>query len=212
MNTVNSVDDAIIVQKPSGTVEQLVLLFHGVGARAQDMVPVASQLAQVLPQALVVSVNGPQPSDGGAGRQWFSVAGVTEANRSGRIASAMPLFQSTVRHWQTLAGVAADNTTLVGFSQGAIMALASTQQPPQLAGRVIAFAGRFAQAPQVAPTATTIHLIHGDADAVMNVQHSVVAASQLEALGAKVTIDIVAGMAHGIDARMVACALRKLAR
>jgi phospholipase/carboxylesterase len=51
----------------------------------------------------------------------------------------MPSFQSTVKQWQELAGVGADKTILVGFSQGSIMALESTQLQPTLAGRVIAF-------------------------------------------------------------------------
>jgi len=202
---------AIVVQKPTGTIAQLVLFFHGVGSHAQDLVPVAEQFAKVLKQAMVVSVNGAQPSDFGSGRQWFSVAGITEANRAGRVATVMALFQSTVRHWQDLAGVSADQTILVGFSQGSIMALASTQLQPALAGQVIAFAGRFAAAPTVAPAATAIHLIHGAADPVIDARHSLAAASQLKALGANVTVDIVPAMAHGIDARMLSVALEKIA-
>jgi phospholipase/carboxylesterase len=89
-------DSAIVVQKPIGVIDQLVLFFHGVGSNAQDLVPVARQFAQVLKQAMVVSVNAPQPSDFGSGRQWFPIAGVTESNRIGRVAAVMPFFQSTV--------------------------------------------------------------------------------------------------------------------
>lgn len=203
-------NSAIIVQKPIGAIEQLVLFFHGVGANAQDLVPVAQQFAQVLKQAMVVSVNGTQPTDYGDGRQWFSLAGITEANRAARVADVMPSFQSTVQHWQQVAGVGADKTTLVGFSQGAIMALESTQLQPVLAGRVIAFSGRFAIEPKMAPIATFINLIHGSADTVIEAEHSVVAAKRLKALGAEVTVDIVPGMTHGIDARMVSLALGKI--
>ena len=204
-------DSAIVVQYPRGIIQQLVLFFHGVGSHAQDLVPVAQQFAIVLKQAMVVSVNSAQPSDFGSGRQWFSVAGVTEQNRAGRVATVMPLFQSTVQHWQALAGVDADKTILVGFSQGSIMALESTQLQPALAGQVIAFAGRFAVEPKVAPAATAIHLIHGAADTVIDANHSIEAARQLKGLGANVTVDTVPAMTHGIDARMVSLALSKLA-
>ena len=207
MNTMNS---AIIVQKPIGPIQELVLFFHGVGSNAQDLVPVAQQFAQVLKQAMVVSVNGAQPSDFGSGRQWFSVAGVTEANRAARVASVMPLFQSTVQEWQQVAGVGPDKTILVGFSQGSIMALESTQLQPALAGRVIAFSGRFVLEPKVAPTATVINLIHGSADTVIEADHSLAAARKLKTLGAEVTVDIVPGMTHGIDARMVLLALSNI--
>jgi phospholipase/carboxylesterase len=208
--TENIMDSAIVIQKPTGTIQQLILFFHGVGSNAQDLVPVAQQFAKVHKNAMVVSVNGAQPSDFGSGRQWFSVAAVTEENRAGRVATVLPLFRSTIGHWQELAGVSADKTILVGFSQGSIMALESTQLRPSLAGRVIAFSGRFAVEPKVAPTGTVINLIHGSADAVIDAEHSLAAARQLKALGATVTVDLVPGMSHGIDARMVSLALSKI--
>jgi phospholipase/carboxylesterase len=115
-----------------------------------------------------------------------------------------------LKQWQELAGVGADKTILVGFSQGSIMALESTQLQPALAGRVIAFAGRFAFEPKVAPINTVINLIHGSADTVIVADSSLVAARQLKALGTIVTVDIVPGMTHGINAPMLALALSKI--
>jgi phospholipase/carboxylesterase len=203
-------DSSIVVQKPEHSPKQLVLFFHGVGSNAQDLVPVARQFAKALPNALVVSVDAPQQSDFGAGRQWFSVAGVTEDSRPARVEAAMPAFQSTVQAWQALAGVTAGQTLLVGFSQGAIMSLESTQRPPVLAGQVISFAGRFATAPKVPPAQTTINLVHGEADPVIAASHSRTAASQLQALGAAVTVDTVPGIGHGIDPQMLAIGLSQL--
>jgi predicted esterase len=37
--------DSMLIQQPSGLAGQLVLLFHGVGANAQNMVPVGQALA-----------------------------------------------------------------------------------------------------------------------------------------------------------------------
>jgi phospholipase/carboxylesterase len=201
---------SIVIQKPAGAPQKLILLFHGVGASANDMVPVGKQFSAKFPAAMVVSLEGVQPSDFGQGRQWFSVAGITEENRPERVAAAMPAFQALIQQLQKESGVLADQTTLVGFSQGSIMALESTQNPPLLAGHVIAFSGRFAKAPTVAPTGTAIHLIHGDADPVMSVESSRSAAKQLQALGAKVTLDIEPGMSHGINARMMSLAVEKL--
>ena len=70
-------------------------------------------------------------------------------------------FIETVRYWQKQSGVGANATALIGFSQGAIMALESIKAEPGLASRVIAFNGRYASLPETASTATTIHLIHG---------------------------------------------------
>ena len=59
----------------------------------------------------------------------------------------MPTFIETVRYWQTTERrQPASATALIGFSQGAIMALESIKAEPGLASRVIAFNGRYADA------------------------------------------------------------------
>lgn len=49
----------------------------------------------------------------------------------------MPRFQETVQAWQHKFGVPPERTILLGFSQGANMALAATQEDEMLAGRVV---------------------------------------------------------------------------
>lgn len=80
----------------------------------------------------MVSVGGAEPSGNPAGRQWFSVQGITEDNRQARVDAIMPTFIETVRYWQKQSGVGANATALIGFSQGAIMALESIKAEPAL--------------------------------------------------------------------------------
>jgi len=197
--------DDLIIQKPAGTAAapQLLLLFHGVGADAASMRPLGEALSALRPQAFVVSVRSPDSSDLGQGWQWFPVRGVTEADRPARVAAAMPRFAETVRAWQRESGVGAGHTALVGFSQGAIMALESTQLPQPAAGRVIAIAGRFAQPPRAAPPHVRLHLLHGEQDRVMPPALATDAASHWAALGGSATLDLFPGLGHGIDARVV---------
>ena len=207
--------DDLILHRPAASVgsAELLLLFHGVGSSAEDLAPLGEAIAARRPNAWVVSVRAPGRSDFGAGWQWFPVQGVTEANRPERVAAAMPAFTDRVAAWQRHTGVDAARTTLIGFSQGAIMALESTQQVhgPLLAGRLIAIAGRFAQAPRRAPAGAVVHLMHGDQDRVMPVDLAVEAERELRALGAVVTLDRFAGLGHGIDARVVETIARRLA-
>jgi phospholipase/carboxylesterase len=138
--------DALVIQRPEASVTppaELLLLFHGVGSSAEDLRQLGEALAGQRPGAWVVSVRSPERSEFGAGWQWFSVQGVIEASRPARVAAAMPAFLQTVEAWQRDTGVPAAHTTLIGFSQGAIMALESTQQGEATAGRVVAIAGRF---------------------------------------------------------------------
>jgi phospholipase/carboxylesterase len=199
-----SMHNDLPIQRPDAiSARQLLLLFHGVGSSAEDLRPLGEALAALQPQACVVSVHSPDPSDFGQGWQWFSVQGVTEANRPSRVAAAMPRFVEAVHAWQRESGVGPSATTLIGFSQGAIMALESTQQSEPVASRVIALAGRFSQAPRVAPPQVALHLLHGAQDRVMPAALATDAAVQWRALGGTATLDLFPGLGHGIDARVV---------
>ena len=206
--------DAVIVQRPDASrpgPAALVLLFHGVGSSAEKLRPLSEAIAATLKHAWIVSVGSPDASELG-GWQWFSVQGVTEANRPARVTATMPRFVDTIAHWQREAGVDATGTTLIGFSQGAIMALESTQLDHPPAHRVVAIAGRFAQTPRVAPSHVQMHLMHGDQDRVMPVALTVAAAAQLRALGAQVTLDRFPGLGHGIDGWLARRLVERLAQ
>lgn len=203
---------ALVIQQPPAPVAQLILLFHGVGSNAQSMAGLGRAYARAFPQALVVAVNSPQPSElAPGGWQWFSVMDVTEENRVERVAAALPAFEATVRHWQAQAGVDAAGTALVGFSQGAIMALAAALRPEPVAARVVAIGGRFARLPeQPLHEGATIHLLHGKADAVMPYRHAIEAALRLKALGADFTADVLPFVGHELHPELLALAVDKL--
>ena len=185
----------LIIQQPAEPATELVLLLHGVGATAESMAAVGQCLAARNRRALVVSLAGLDPSDISDGRQWFSIQGVTEANRQGRVDQAMPRFMAAIAQWQKTTGIPASHTTLVGFSQGAIMALEASKLAPAPAHRIVAIAGRYASLPAHAPAAT-VHLLHGTADTVMPVALSEAAAHHLAHLGAQVTLDVAPGVGH----------------
>lgn len=202
--------EAIVIQQPDGPSDRLMLLFHGVGASAQHMVPLGRHLARAFPSAFVVAVEGAHPSDLGSGRQWFSIRGVTEENRAARIEAVMPAFRAVVGRWQEESEVDPSDTVLIGFSQGAIMSLAATQATPMLAGRVVAIAGRFAQPPADAPRDVTVHLVHGQVDDVIPFRQSVSAAERWNALGGTATLDLFPTAGHEIDAAMAIRVVERL--
>ena len=203
----------LILQRPQTSDNaELLLLFHGVGSSAEDLAPLGQALALQRLNAWVISVRSPDRSDLGRGWQWFSVQGVTEANRPERVSSAMPAFVERIRTWQSETGVGPLNTTRVGFSQGAIMALESTQlsDDSENAARVVAIAGRFAQPPRIKPENVAVHLLHGEQDQVMPFRLALEAERELRSLGASHTLDRFAGLGHGIDARVVQAIGRRL--
>jgi len=174
----------------------LIVLLHGVGGTPADMAPLAALIAAHDPHARVAAPPAAVPCDrGGAGHQWFSVDGITEENRPGRIDAALPAFVATVEALQCAHGVGPEATVLAGFSQGAIMALAACKNR-FLARHVVAIAGRFAPLPDAWERRTAVSLVHGRMDRTMPVQHSERAFECLAALGADVRLDVVPRAVH----------------
>ncbi|CAM3739417.1 esterase [Rahnella bruchi] len=203
--------EQIIVQQPEESADQLILLFHGVGDNPISMGEIGKFFAVSFPRAQVISVGSPDICDFGRGFQWFSVQGVTEQNRQPRVDAAMPAFVQIIRDWQQKTGITPKHTTLVGFSQGTIMALESTKVEEHLASRIVAFSGRFSSLPEKPIAAgTVVHFIHGDQDPVINPFQSKSAAERLKTLGCDCTLDLQAGMGHGLDSHMINTAIAHL--
>jgi len=203
-------DDDLVIQRPAAPA-QLMLLFHGLGATPDDLLPLGEYLAAHFPAAFIVSVAAAARCDFAAGRQWFSAQGVTEANRPARVDAALPAFVAAVRRWQDETGLGVEPTALIGFSQGAIMALAATQGPEAaLAGRVVALSGRFAAPPRQAASGSTFHFVHGKQDAVIPYGFTVAGAEQLIALGGDVTADVIPFVGHEINPEIAALIVQRL--
>ena len=194
-----------------GRAEQLMLLFHGWGARAADMAPLARQLRLAFPQAAMLAPEGFEPADaGGPGRQWFSLRDITDDNRPARVAAVLPRLAAWVRAAQQATGLGPVHTALVGFSQGAILSLELAQAEDGLAGRVLAFAGRYARLPTAAPAGTTLHLFHGADDAVIPAAQARLAIERLAALHGDATLDIAQGVGHALPPALIATAIGRL--
>jgi phospholipase/carboxylesterase len=195
-----------------GPATALVVLLHGVGSNAQDLVPLADIWREALPQAAFASLDGSEPFDGGfGGRQWFSLRNVDESNRLGRVAAAWPALQkmldAELAHWRLGYGQLA----LVGFSQGSIMSLHHVATNPQGAAAVVAFSGRLAS-PITTRSATPVTLIHGDDDDVIPVEETERAAIALHDAGFDVEAFALPGVGHTISGDGVALGREALAR
>jgi phospholipase/carboxylesterase len=205
-------DRAIVVQDPKHPgPEQLFMLFHGVGSQPRSMLEVAQCLAEHFPLAHVVCIPSAHDSDVPGGLEWFSVQGVSEENRHERVRSQMPLFLQVIQTWQQNTGVSPEATALVGFSQGGIMSLESTQSEQLVAGRIIALSARFvSNTPKPPHKATTLHLIHGKRDPVIAYAHCVQAAEHLVHQGADLTADVLPDLGHEINASVLDLMIQRL--
>jgi phospholipase/carboxylesterase len=215
----------------SGQPAQLMLLLHGWGASAADMAALALTLQAAFPQAALLAPQGFEPVDAGlagrtdadvglagrtdadvglAGRQWFSLHGITEAAWPARVAAVLPRLADWVHAAQQASGVGPAATALVGFSQGAVLALELAQLHDGIAGRVLSFAGRYAQLPTVPLADTTLHFFHGATDTVIPAAQSRLAMERLAAMQADATIDIASNVGHVLAPVLAQCAVQRL--
>ena len=202
--------EGIELLSATGPVKQLFILLHGAGGQPSDLLPLAETLGAAFPQAAFLLPEGFAPFDSGDGRQWFSINGVTDENRSARVAAAMPTLHALVLQAQDRCKVMQPDTALVGFSQGATMALEYAIAHDGRVGRVLAFSGRFATLPEKAPEYTTLHLLHGKDDRVIPVEHAYAAYERLAQRQGDATLDVASSVGHEIHPALADRAVYRL--
>lgn len=177
----------------------LVVLLHGVGSNAQDLVPLADAWAEALPGTAFASLDGVEPFDGGfGGRQWFSLTQVTAENRAARVAAADAALQALLAAELAYWGLGAKQLALVGFSQGSMMALHHLATHAEGVAAVVAYSGRLASS-VTAHSASPVVLVHGEDDAVIAAEALAHAADTLEVAGYPVDAYLLPGVGHTIS-------------
>lgn len=172
-----------------------IVFLHGVGGSGALMRPLAERLDLAFEAQCP---DGPQTYDVGSGRQWFSVKGVTEANRPARIAEALPAFTTIIEAFGD-----PRETLLIGFSQGAIMALHAVTNGLPVAG-VFSLSGRLAGPVAARTEWPPITLLHGAADPVIPFEFARSTEAWLQSAGADPKLQMFEGLGHGVDDRVLA--------
>ena len=182
---------------------RLLVFLHGAGSRPEVFAPIAVSWQLKFPGATAAILQGLQPSAARSGLDWFDNRGVA-AERAPRVDRAARKVAERVLALQRTAGVGNDQTVLVGFSQGATVALELARARPELAAIVVAYAGRLASPIRDHDRVrATIHLIHGELDSLVPAVHARQALRGLRAIGADVTLDITADGTHSIGQDMI---------
>ncbi|MDB5663902.1 dienelactone hydrolase family protein [Cypionkella sp.] len=188
---------------------KLLIMLHGDGSNGADLALIGQHIAQNI-GADYASPDAPYAFDqGGTGRQWFSINGVTEANRPDRVADARASFDATISEIIEAHGLQNQlhNVALVGFSQGSIMALDAVASGRWPVGAVVAFSLRFSSpAPLTPALQTPVLLIHGTNDPVMPVPVANHAEATLTAAGLRTKLHLLPGVGHSITPDGIALA------
>lgn len=192
----------------------LVVFLHGYGADGADLLGLADVLAPHLPGVAFMAPDAPEPCRGNPfGRQWFPIPwldGSSEAAAAAGLAAAARDLDAFLDARLADEGLAADRLALVGFSQGAMMALHVAPRRTAAVAGVVAISGRLLAPERLAAEAVArppVLLMHGDADEVVPFASMAQAGRALDGAGFEVWGHVMAGTGHGIAPDGLAAAL-----
>ena len=110
---------AELISLNSESATNRLVLLHGWGADAQDLVPVGKLLTEGAKDSFeIVSLSAPQPHPSGSGRQWYPLY----PHEWGQVPKAVLELERRLNNL-CFEQIPLNKTLLLGFSQGGAMAL-----------------------------------------------------------------------------------------
>jgi phospholipase/carboxylesterase len=193
----------------------LVVLLHGLGTDGHDLIPLAPVLANALPRALFVAPSAPFPCEmPPLGRQWFSFADRSPAALMNGVVVAAPILSAFLDAQLRGLDLPPEALALLGFSQGAMMALHAGLRRRVPPSAILAFSGALIdEVPPPAPSGyPPVLMVHGEDDEIVPWSAFRHARAALTAAGVPVEALARPGLAHGIDQGGIEAAQALLAR
>ncbi|MFH3479041.1 alpha/beta hydrolase [Xanthobacter variabilis] len=194
-----------------GQPDSLVVLLHGYGADGRDLIDLGNAWSELLPRTAFVSPHAPDPCEQApVGRQWFPLTFRDPHELPRGAEAAAPLLRAFLEAELEKLALPPERLALVGFSQGAMMALKVGLGEGLRPAAVVAFSGMWVDA-GAAPAAPIqapppVLLLHGEDDEVIPAQALFGSAKALAAAGVPVEWHLSTGLGHGIDEAELAIA------
>lgn len=194
----------------------LVIYLHGHGSDGRQFDALSQGLSRQLPQTWLVAPNAPLRIEDSDAYEWFVLSGITEQNRPWRLAEARASLD------RILAKVIREHgfdrllhrVALVGYSQGAVMALDAVMSGRWKVGGLVSLAGRLITPdPLRPPPGIRTLLLHGDQDDVLACSYTDEAYARLRGAGMPVECHVLPGLNHSMSAdvlEIVTTFLRRL--
>ena len=190
----------------SGKARSLVVFVHGYGANGADLLDLGAIMAPHLPHTTFVAPDAADRVPGAPmGYQWFPIPrfdGSTEAQAEAGLTRSAADLSGFVDQRLAYEGMGPEAVALVGFSQGAMMALHVAPRREVAMAAVVAISGRLL-APERLPGDLRVRppvlVMHGDQDPVVSFAEMAIAADALAGAGFETFGHVMKGMGHGIS-------------
>ncbi len=191
----------------SGTIKNIVMFLHGLGADGRDLISLAPVFEQALPDTVFISPDAPfrcdmVPPGFAAGFQWFSLQDRDPDKIFKGIQIAAPVLDRFITEQLEKYDLPAERLALLGFSQGTMMSLyVGPRHKDKIAG-ILGYSGALFWENDTDISKLhkiPVYLAHGEADNVVPVGAYHVAKEALEQAGFDLNGHTTPGLLHGID-------------
>jgi phospholipase/carboxylesterase len=191
----------VIGHKTPGPAKKLIVLLHGYGSSGDNLTSIGNVMSRSLPDAVFVSPNAPFSRVGyNVGRQWFSLDDYSFAELDKGLCEAKVHLSAFLDELYEAYSIAQEDTYLLGFSQGAMMAFYMALSSEKKFAGILAYSGACIWDPG-RPTnkETEMLLVHGSSDDVVPVSAFYDAIDLLKKLNVKFDSLVIDGLDHSID-------------
>jgi phospholipase/carboxylesterase len=187
----------------SGKTKSLVVFLHGYGADGADLLGLADPLGAHLPDTTFVAPDAPERAQGGYGLQWFPIPwldGSSEEAAAQGLARASDDLNAFLDALLEAEGLGDNALALLGFSQGAMMAMHVAPRRTRAMAGVVAISGRLLAPEMIGDIMVKppVLLIHGDGDQVVPFGNMAHAGQVLTGAGIETYGHVMQGTGHGI--------------
>jgi phospholipase/carboxylesterase len=186
-----------------GRPARLMILLHGRGSDGEDLLDLQRFWGRLLPEAEFIAPDAPFPSDmAPRGHEWFKPRDRTPESVLAAVrvtASSLHAFMDEELRKRELSE---SDAALVGFSQGAMMALHVGLRRAQPFAGIVAYSGRLIAPHRLAEelrSRSPVVLVHGTEDSRVPLEAMTEAETALRAAGVPVETLACAGLDHSID-------------
>jgi len=189
-----------------------VVLLHGYSMSGHDMMPLARRLQTSAPGAEFVAPHGHLPLAGG-GHAWMTLRALTPAEFWDGAVAARPVLDQFLDAERERLALGEGRVVLLGFSQGAVLALHAGLRRAAAPGAIIGYSGLLAGPERLADEVAArppVTLIHGELDTIVSFREMETAASAMRAAGVAVSTHLARGTGHTITPEGASWGLRAI--
>jgi phospholipase/carboxylesterase len=194
----------------AGPARRLAVLCHGYSETPERWAVFAREAATLLPGLAFAAVEGPEPMPHATqARRWWDYAdkrpGVAEAG----VRESAALLEGFVAAELAQMGLAPGDCMLVGFSQGAMVALHLGLRMAAAPACILSFAGRLVESDTLGEVVARppVLLVHGSTDIHVPPTECARAAETLRSWGVPVETKVLEGVGHVLEGEGIAAGI-----